>query len=95
MQPIYLLISLFGACTYLLYLQGRRGMLRQIGYVLPILLLMAIMNPVFNHEGTTILWYFPNDNPLTLGGDAYSLPLHHDGCIDRLVQLLQYGIYLQ
>ncbi len=73
MQPIYLLISLFGACTYLLYLQGRRGMLRQIGYVLPILLLMAIMNPVFNHEGTTILWYFPNDNPLTLEAIAYGL----------------------
>lgn len=65
-QPVYLLISMISGCAYLLYLQGKKGMLRQVGYLLPILILMAIMNPMFNHEGITVLWYLPNDNPITL-----------------------------
>lgn len=48
-------------------------MLRQIGYLLPILLLVAIINPLFNHEGMTILWYLPNDNPVTLEAIIYGL----------------------
>ena len=73
MQPVYLVISLLSGCAYLLYLQGRRGMLRQVGYLLPILLGMAVLNPLFNHEGMTILWYLPNDNPVTLEAICYGL----------------------
>ena len=65
-QPVYLAISLLSGCGYLLYLQGKGGMLRQVGYLLPLLLMMAVMNPLFNHEGLTVLGYLPNDNPLTL-----------------------------
>ena len=72
-QPVYLLISIISGCAYLLYLQGRRGMLRQVGYLLPILVMMAIMNPLFNHEGVTILWYLPNDNPITLEAICFGL----------------------
>lgn len=72
-QPVYLLISLVCGGTYLLYLQGRRGMLRQVGYLLPVMLLMALLNPMFNHEGMTILWYLPNDNPITLEAVCFGL----------------------
>jgi len=72
-QPIFLAISLFSSCAYLLYLQGKKGMLRQVGYLLPILLGMAILNPVFNHEGSTILFYLPNDNPVTLEAMIFGL----------------------
>ncbi len=72
-QPVYLLISLLSGCAYLLYLQGRKGMLRQVGYLLPMLVLMAVMNPMFNHEGMTILWYLPNDNPITLEAVCFGL----------------------
>ena len=72
-QPVYLLISLFSSCGYLLYLQGKKGMGRQVGYLLPILLGMAILNPVFNHEGVTILLYLPNDNPITLEAICFGL----------------------
>ncbi len=72
-QPVYLVISLLSGCAYLLYLQGRRGMLRQIGYLLPLLVMMAVLNPLFNHEGVTILWYLPNDNPVTLEAICYGL----------------------
>ncbi len=73
MQPVYLAISLICGCSYLLYLHGGRGMLRQVGYLLPILLGMAILNPLFNHEGVTILWYLPNDNPITLEAVCYGI----------------------
>lgn len=72
-QPVYLLISLFSGCAYLLYLQGRKGILRQVGYLVPILLLMAVANPLFNHEGLTVLWYLPNDNPITLEAVCFGL----------------------
>ena len=73
MQPVYLTISIFSGCAYLLYLQGRRGMLRQVGYLLPLLIMMAVMNPLFNHEGMTILFYLPNDNPVTFEAVIFGL----------------------
>ena len=72
-QPVYLLISMVSGCAYLLYLQGKKGFYRQVGYLVPILIMMAIMNPVFNHEGITILWYLPNDNPITLEAICFGL----------------------
>ena len=72
-QPVYLLISMVSGCAYLLYLQGKKGMLRQVGYLLPLLVMMALMNPMFNHEGVTILWYLPNDNPITLEAICFGL----------------------
>ena len=72
-QPVYLLISFGSAFGYLLYLQGRRGMVRQVGYLVPLLLLTAVMNPVFNHEGVTVLWYLPNDNPITFEAVCFGL----------------------
>lgn len=72
-QPVYLLISMISGCAYLLYLQGKKGFLRQVGYLVPILAMMAIMNPMFNHEGITVLWYLPNDNPITLEAICFGL----------------------
>lgn len=72
-QPVYLLISFVSGCAYLLYLQGGRGALRQAGYLLPVMVLMALLNPMFNHEGMTILWYLPNDNPITLEAVCFGL----------------------
>ena len=72
-HPVYLLISMISGCAYLLYLQGKKGFLRQVGYLVPILILMALLNPMFNHEGMTILWYLPNDNPITLEAICFGL----------------------
>ena len=72
-QPVYLLISMISGCAYLLYLRGKKGFLRQVGYLVPILVMMAIMNPMFNHEGITVLWYLPNDNPVTLEAICFGL----------------------
>ena len=72
-QPVYLLISMVSGCAYLLYLQGKKGFLRQVGYLAPILLMMGLMNPMFNHEGVTVLMYLPNDNPITFEAICFGI----------------------
>ncbi len=72
-HPVCLLISLTTGLMYLRYLKGTRGMLRQVGYLLPFLLAMTLLNPLFNHEGMTILGYLPNDNPITLEAIAFGV----------------------
>lgn len=73
LHPVYLAISLVCGCTYLWYLRGGRGMCRQVGYLIPVLLGMAVLNPLFNHEGVTVIWYLPNDNPVTLEAICFGL----------------------
>lgn len=72
MHPIFLGISLLGAITYSIYLNGKRALRFNIFMVVPALLLMAIINPAFNHRGETILLYV-NDNPLTLESIIYGV----------------------
>ena len=66
MHPINLAISLFCAFIYATYLGGRRFLRLGLLFMLPMLLLTAVLNPLFNHQGATILMYLPNGNPLTL-----------------------------
>lgn len=73
MHPVYLILSIVCGCMYLLYLKGGRGMAQTVGYLIPVLLAMAIINPLFNHEGLTILFYLHNDNPVTLEAIIYGL----------------------
>lgn len=73
MHPVSLGISLASAVLYGSYLHGGRAVLRQMRYLLPLFLLTALLNPVFNHEGVTILCYLPNGNPLTLEAIVYGL----------------------
>ena len=71
MHPICLVISLGSATAYNLYLKGRKGLRFSLGFLLPMMLLAAILNPAFNHEGVTILTYTPNGNPVTLESLVY------------------------
>ena len=72
-HPVYLLVSFGWGCAYLLYLQSGQGMLRQVGYLLPVLIMMAVMNPLFSHEGVTVLWHWPWGAPVTLESVCYGL----------------------
>ena len=66
MHPAYLLASFCGAAGYCARVQGGVRVRRTLLYLLPMMLLAAILNPAFNHEGVTILAYLPSGNPLTL-----------------------------
>ena len=65
-HPLCRFVSLAGALCYALYLNGRKAAGFTLKYMLPMLLLTAIINPAFSHEGVTILAYLPSGNPLTL-----------------------------
>lgn len=73
MHPLCLFVSLMCGFTYSVMLKGRGAIKRNLIYMLPMLVLMALINPAFNHEGITILAYLPGGNPLTLESVAYGL----------------------
>lgn len=73
MHPISLAISLAASLAYSVYLNGRKAIRFSLMVLLPIMLMTAIINPAFNHEGVTILAYLPSGNPLTLESIAYGV----------------------
>lgn len=66
MHPVCLTISLAMSFVYSLMLNGRKAVKFNLLGVLPMMVVMAGLNPAFNHEGMTILTYLPSGNPLTL-----------------------------
>ncbi len=73
MDPICLLISLSCALIYSSLLKGRKAWAFYLKILLPLIILTAILNPAFNHQGMTILRYLPSGNPLTLESIIYGL----------------------
>ena len=73
MNPIFLLTSLTFAVLHSLLQDGARSAKSNLFYMLPMILLMALINPAFNHEGVTILAYLPSGNPLTLESVIYGV----------------------
>lgn len=73
MNPISLIISLVTGLTYAIYLNGKKAVRFSLLYLLPMMILAAIINLAFNHEGVTILTYLPSGNPLTLESIIYGL----------------------
>ncbi len=73
MHPACLCISLVSGFTYSVMLKGKKAIKTNLIYMLPMLLMMALINPAFNHEGITIIAYLPSGNPLTLESIVYGL----------------------
>lgn len=73
MHPICLTISLCGALSYTLYLFGWQAAKRGIRVLLPVMLLAAVINPAFSHQGVTVLTYLPSGNVLTLESILYGM----------------------
>ncbi len=73
MHPVCLGISLVGALIYSLSLNGKSALKFHLVFVLPTIVGTALINPVFNHEGATILTYLHTGNPLTLEAIIYGI----------------------
>ena len=71
MHPVCIGISLICGFVYSLILSGARQVRSALLLALPVILLSAIINPLFNHRGVTILSYFQSGNPLTLESIVY------------------------
>lgn len=73
LHPVFLTISWISAFLYAFYLNRRKALKFTFFFVLPMMLLTAVLNPLFNHGGVTILFYFKNGNPVTLEALLYGL----------------------
>lgn len=73
MHPVSLVISLTCALAYAVYLNGKKAVRFSLCFMLPMMIMAAVINPAFNHEGITILTYLPSGNPLTLESILYGL----------------------
>lgn len=71
MSPAYLAVSLICSSSYAIYLGGRSRLRFMLKILLPMMIIAAVINPLFNHRGGTILGYFPSGNPLTLESVLY------------------------
>jgi energy-coupling factor transport system permease protein len=75
-HPVILGISLFSAITYSILLLGLKKSIKfNLLFMLPMLIIVALINPLFNHAGVTILFYLDNGNPITLESIVYGVVL--------------------
>ena len=73
MHPFCLVISLVCGFLYSILLKGKKAIKTNLIYMLPMIIAMALMNPLFNHEGVSVITYLPSGNPLTLEAIIYGL----------------------
>lgn len=73
MHPVCLVISIVCAFTYSIILKGKKAVKFNFAFLLPAMLVTALINPAFNHEGATIITYLHTGNPLTLESIAYGI----------------------
>lgn len=89
MHPVCLIISLFCAVCYHIRLNGRKSIRFLLRCAVPSLLLTALINPAFNHQGSVILCYLPTGNPLTLESILYGIA----SAVMLVSVLLWFGCY--
>lgn len=72
-HPVCLAVSLICALINAAVLNGKKTALFLLRFVLPMMIFIGVINPVFNHQGATILAYLPWGNPLTLESILYGV----------------------
>ena len=65
LHPVILAISFVCEFCWSVLLNGSKALRFNLVAMLPVTLAVALLNPLFNHAGVTILFYL-NDNPVTL-----------------------------
>lgn len=73
MHPLCLAISLICSFACSAFFGGRKILKRNLMYLLPMIAVTAVINPLFNHEGVTVITYLPDLNPLTLESVVYGV----------------------
>lgn len=73
MHPVFLALSCMGGLAYYIYLNQWKAVKTALWMMLPVFVISAIVNPLFTHEGVTLILYFKNGNPLTLESILYGL----------------------
>ena len=72
MNPVIITICYLSSVVFCGMLIGMRKLLSSLAYNVPLMLMIAITNPMFVHKGETIL-FFLNDNPVTKEAIIYGV----------------------
>ena len=73
-HPVLLAISFVTGIAYSFLLKGVKHTLKfNLCFSIPTMVIVALMNPMFNHYGVTIIGYLPTGNPFTLESCVYGL----------------------
>lgn len=72
MHPVMLIISFASAIAYNFLLKRAECFKFMLKVVLPFMAFAVVINPLFNHEGMTIITYI-NDNPITKEAIIYGI----------------------
>ena len=78
-HPVFLAVSFIAATAYSMWLNGV-GKILKINFLLtiPSLLIVALLNPMFNHYGVTMLYYIESSgNWVTLDSHRYEFDSWH------------------
>ncbi len=73
MHPVFLCISFLASFTYSILLKGVKTLKQNICLILSLYSFGILVNPLFNHEGITILFYLKNGSPVTLESVIYGI----------------------
>ncbi len=65
MHPVLLTVSFIASASYVCVLKGARRFLKTLLYLIPFVLLMSLINALFNHAGVTPLFFLSNGNAIT------------------------------
>ena len=74
LSPVILAISAAGALAYFAALRGGREFMGNLAFYIPLYILIAVTNPLFSHNGETIL-FFLNDSRVTLEAVYYGMDM--------------------
>ena len=73
LHPVCRALSFVAAAVNYALLSGGRALAKRFLWLVPLILLTALLNPAFNHAGVTILTYLPSGNPLTEESIVYGV----------------------
>lgn len=73
-NPVIQLSALLGGTLFCAMLVPRRELGANLGFYIPMMLLVAVTNPLFSHNGVTPL-FFLNGNPVTLEAILYGVSI--------------------
>ncbi|SHH73629.1 energy-coupling factor transport system permease protein [Clostridium collagenovorans DSM 3089] len=72
MHPIFLIIGLSAFFIYSISLNGVKAIKFNLYFLLPMMIMIIVLNPLFSHQGMTILFYL-NNKPMTLESFLYGI----------------------
>ena len=72
MSPVFLAATLVFSWLYSILLNGKKAIKSNLLFTLPIVVIMAVINTLFTHNGATVLFYV-NNSRITLEALLYGL----------------------